>query len=272
MYVPVYSDDVIVFSADPGSRVSSICILFQRLRRHNLKLSSAKSHSMKAIDDIFLSRFTTPSGVSLDASKVAALAKMSMPKDANNYAFHWAAPPTTGNFSLCQRNSLSPELVSEKGIKFDFTSRIRDTVPPGCWSSLLNLFRPFLDEKMQVTIRTLSGYAATLYIDDFGATLEQEQLGGIARPIATSAEVPFKRRETGRPSTSRLAPSSGASKAYVDIYGDPNSRCLIARDTNIGKGSEHNTSVQRWIEFLIVYKLTLHYCKGNANGNADFSS
>ena len=36
--------------------------------------------------------------------------------------------------------------------------------------------------------------------------------------------------------------------------------------------AEHNPRVQKWLEFLTTYTYTLEYCKGSANGNADFLS
>ena len=37
--VAAYLDDVIVFYSDPIAHVQTICSLFERLRKHNLKLS-----------------------------------------------------------------------------------------------------------------------------------------------------------------------------------------------------------------------------------------
>ena len=41
---------------------------------------------------------------------------------------------------------------------------------------------------------------------------------------------------------------------------------------SLAKVAEHNPRVQRWLEFLTAYHYTLEYCKGSANGNADFLS
>ena len=40
----VYLNDIIVFDLDPTSHVEKILALFERLRKHNLKLSSAKTN------------------------------------------------------------------------------------------------------------------------------------------------------------------------------------------------------------------------------------
>ena len=41
---------------------------------------------------------------------------------------------------------------------------------------------------------------------------------------------------------------------------------------SINKVGEHNTRVQRWLEFLSALTYTLEYRIGSANGNADFLS
>ena len=41
---------------------------------------------------------------------------------------------------------------------------------------------------------------------------------------------------------------------------------------SIGKKGNHNTRVQRWLEFFTAFDYTLEYRKGSANGNADFLS
>ena len=40
--VAAYLDDVIVFDSDPSTHVETIRALFERLRKHNLKLSPSK--------------------------------------------------------------------------------------------------------------------------------------------------------------------------------------------------------------------------------------
>ena len=41
---------------------------------------------------------------------------------------------------------------------------------------------------------------------------------------------------------------------------------------SIGKVGDHNARVQRWLELLTAFDYTLEYCKGSANGSADYLS
>ena len=76
--VAAYFDDVIVFDPDPASHVDNIRALFQRLRKHNLKLSPAKA-KLGATNADFLGHAISSAGVSPYADTVAALTKIPMP-------------------------------------------------------------------------------------------------------------------------------------------------------------------------------------------------
>ena len=76
--VAAYLHDVIVFDPDPASHVDNIRALFQRLRKHNLKLSPPKA-KLGATNADFLGHTISSAGVSPNADKVTALTKMPMP-------------------------------------------------------------------------------------------------------------------------------------------------------------------------------------------------
>ena len=73
-------DDVIVFDSDPIAHVQTIRSLFERLRKHNLKFSPAKSR-LGATDANFLGHSISPAGLRPNAEKVPALINMPMPTD-----------------------------------------------------------------------------------------------------------------------------------------------------------------------------------------------
>ena len=72
--------DVIVYDPDPAAHVANISSLFERLRKHNLKLSSSKA-KLGATDANFRVQTISSSGVSPIADKVDALTKMPMRKN-----------------------------------------------------------------------------------------------------------------------------------------------------------------------------------------------
>ena len=60
--VAAYLDDVIVFDSDPSANVKTVRALFERLRKHNLKLSSSKAR-LGATDANFLDHSISPEGI-----------------------------------------------------------------------------------------------------------------------------------------------------------------------------------------------------------------
>ena len=75
-----YLNDVIVFASDPIAHVQTIRSLFERLRKHNLKLSLSKAR-LGAADVNFLGHSISQAGLRPNAENVSALVNMPMPTD-----------------------------------------------------------------------------------------------------------------------------------------------------------------------------------------------
>ena len=73
-------DDVIVFDSDPVAHVQTRRSLFERLRKHNIKLSRSKAR-LGATYTNFLGHSISPAGLPPNAETVSVLVKMPMPKD-----------------------------------------------------------------------------------------------------------------------------------------------------------------------------------------------
>ena len=75
-----YLDDVVVFDSDPIAYVQTIRSLFERLRKHNFKLSPSKAR-LGAIDASFLGHSIFPAGLRPNAEKMSAFIIMPTPTD-----------------------------------------------------------------------------------------------------------------------------------------------------------------------------------------------
>ena len=78
--VAAYLEDVIVIDSDPIAHVQAILSLFERLRKHNLKLSPSKAR-LGATDANSLGHSISPAGLRPNAEKMSALINMPMPTD-----------------------------------------------------------------------------------------------------------------------------------------------------------------------------------------------
>ena len=79
-HVATYLDDVIVFDSDPITHVQTVRFLFERLRKHTLKLSPSKAR-LGATEANFLGHFISSAGLRPNAENVSALMNMPMPTD-----------------------------------------------------------------------------------------------------------------------------------------------------------------------------------------------
>ena len=123
-----YLDHIIVYDPDPAAHTANIRALFERLRKHNLKLSPSKA-KIGATKTDFLEHTIPPNGVSPNADKVAALTKMPMPSNVKQ------TRPLLGGIGYYPK--FLPELAKrlrptsallKQGINFTFTPAMEATV------------------------------------------------------------------------------------------------------------------------------------------------
>ena len=119
--VAAYFDDVIVFDPDPASHVDNIRALFQRLRKHNLKLSPAKA-KLGATNADFLGHTISSTGVSPNAGKATALTKMPMPANVKQLRSLLDGIGYFRKFIANMSIRLRPvNALLKQGVKFIFT-------------------------------------------------------------------------------------------------------------------------------------------------------
>ena len=161
-----------------------------------------------------------------------------------------------------------------KGVKYNFTPAMEVIVR----QILAELAAPpilvFLDwDAVADGSRPFHVYCEAC-IDDFGAALEQGQPDGSVRPIAytSRATLDFERHWTPLGLEARsIVWTIKRLRGY--LWG---TKFRVFSDheaiESIGKVGDHNTRVQRWLEFLTAFDYTLEYRTGSANGNAEFLS
>ena len=182
-YIRMYLDDAIDSDDCPIHHVATLACFFARLRLHKLKLSPDKSRIGAARVDL-LGHVILADGVRPNDERVATLTCMPMPTDIKQLR------SVLGGLSYCRKflpnmtRRIRPiTALLKKGVAFDFTSTMEDTVrtllaelaaPPIVvfpdWDAVIDTSRPL----------RLHCDASTAGL---GATLEQEQPDGSIRPI-----------------------------------------------------------------------------------------
>ena len=108
----------------------------------------------------------------------------------------------------------------------------------------------------------------------FGATLEPEQPDGSIRPIVFISRTTLDYERSWTPLDLEAGSIVWAIKRLRGHLWSTKFLIYSAHKAleHVTKVGEHNSRVQRWLEFLSAYSYTLEYRKGSASGNADFLS
>ena len=110
-----------LFDSDPTAHVQTIRFLFERLRKHNLKLSPSKAR-LGATDANFLGHSISPAGLRPNAEKVPALINMPMPTDVKQVRALIGGINYYRNFLPDLSKRLRPiNSLLRTGFKFAFT-------------------------------------------------------------------------------------------------------------------------------------------------------
>ena len=221
-----YLVNVIVFDSDPSAHVLTITGLFKQFRKHNLKLSPSKA-KIGATDVDFLGHTISPAGIWPNASKVAAIAKLTTPFDLKKLRSLLGGLSYYRKFPADMASRIRPiPSLLKQGVKFVFTPSMEIIVrtlleelsaPPVLvypdWDAVADNSRPFL-------------LYCNASVDGFGATLEQGQKDGSIRPIVFISIKRLRRFLWG---------------TTVRIFSDNKALESLARV------AEHNPRVQRWL-------------------------
>ena len=120
--------NVIVLDSDPIAHVQTIRSLFERLRKHSLKLSPLKAR-LGATDTNFLSHSISPAALRPNAEKLSALISMSIPTNVKQVRALMVGINYYRNFLPDLSKRLRPiSSLFRKGVKFAFTPAMEKLV------------------------------------------------------------------------------------------------------------------------------------------------
>ena len=272
--IRMYLDDAIGSDDCPIHHVATLATFFARLRLHQLKLSPDESR-IGAARVGFLGHVIAADGVRPNDDRVAALTCMPMPTDIKQLWSLLGGLSYYRKFLPNTARRIRPiTALLKKGVAFDFTSTMEDTVrallaelaaPPILvfpdWDAVIDTSRPF----------RLHCDASTAGL---GATLEQEQPNGSIRPIVYISRATLDNEQNWTPmelEAGWVVWSIRRLRRYLfGVY------FLVSTDHQclqlICKIGETKPCIQRWMEFISAYNFRLSYRRGQENANADFLS
>ena len=273
--IRMYLDDAVGSDDCPLHHVATLATFFARLRLHKLKLSPDKSRIGAARVDFFLGHVISADGVRPNDDRFAAPTRMPMPTDIKQLRSLLGGLSHYRKFLPNMARHIRPiTALLKKGVAFDFTSAMEDTVRALLaelaaapilvfpdWDAVIDTSRPF---RLHCDASTAS----------LGATLQQEQPDGSIRPIVYISRATLDNEQNWTPiklearwvvwSIRRLR--RYLFGVYFMFFTDH--QCL----QQICKIGETKPRIQRWLEFLSAYNFRLSYRRGQENANADFLS
>ena len=270
----MYLDDAVCHDCTPAEHVEQLASFFGRFEQHNLKLAPSKSR-IGATKIEFLGHCISPEGRSPNPNKVAALAKMPMPRDVSQLRSLLGGLSYYRQYLPNLAQTLKPlTTLLKKGVKFVFTSEMETTV------------RGLLDALSRPPILVFPDWSAAeegsrpfrLHTDSsrigFGCTLEQEQADATVRPIVYLSRTTFPNEQNWSVMEQEAgAVVWGVRRLRQYLYDIPFVSYTDHKSLeSLAKMAEHNARVQRWFEILSSYNFQLKYRTGPQNANADFLS
>ena len=253
--IRMYLDDAIRSNNSPTAHVATLATFFSRLQLHNLKLSLNKTRIGAARVE-FLGHVISQDGVRPNDDKIAALARMPMPRNIKQLRSLLGGLSYYRKFLPNMAKRVRPiTALLKKGATFSFTPPMEEavrallaelTTPPILvfpdWNAAFDKSRPF----------RLHCDAST---DGLGATLEQEQTDGSVRPIVYISRATLANERNWTPMELKagcVVWSIRRLRRYLFsvfflIFTDH--ECL----QQISKIGESKPRIQRWMEFLSAY-------------------
>ena len=218
-----YFDDDLVFDSDPVAHVQTIRSLFERLRKHNVKLSPLKA-PLGATDTNFLGHSISPVGLRPNAEKVSALINIPTPTDVKQVRALMGGINYYRKIMPGLSNRIRPiNSLLRRGVKFAFTPAMEKLVR----KILVELATPpILVSPIGTrlpTVHVRSTCTATLASTGLAPPSSRSRRTVPSNPSRISTELRSTRKGIGLLLIWRPAASFGLSNASAATFGEQSS-------------------------------------------------
>ena len=279
-YCLIYLDDMIVFSDTPDEHLRRMCVVFDHLREHGLKLKPSKCEVFKS-EINYLAHHVSQKGVLPSKKNLESIAQCppldtyTKVKSFVGLVGHYrhfikgfakiAAPLydlTSGDNK--DKKSEHVDLSPEAREAFDHLKAACLQAPT---LSFPDFTKPFLLET------DASGRG-------LGAVLSQKQADGQYHPIAYASRVMNETEQRYHSNKQEFLALKWAITEqfheYLSPYGKNRNKFIFHTDNNlltyIFSSANLDAAGQRWVARLTSYNFSLEYQKGKDNTVADFLS
>ena len=279
-YCLIYLDDVIVFSETPEEHLQRMCVVFDHLREHGLKLKPSKCDVFKS-EINYLAHNVSQKGVLPSKKNLESIAQCPPP---DTYTKVKSFVGLVGHYRCFIKgfakiaaplyNLTSGNSKDKKSEHVDLSPEARKAfnhLKAACLQAPILAFpdfnKPFLLE-MDASGRGL------------GAVLSQKQADGRYHPIAYASCVMNQTEQRYHSNKQEFLALKWAVTEqfheYLSPYGKNQNEFVVRTDNNpltyIFSSANLDAVGQRWVARLTSYNFSLEYKKGKDNTVADFLS
>ena len=279
-YCLIYLDDVIVFSDTPDEHLRRMRVVFDRLRKHSLKLKLYKCEVFKSKIN-YLAHHVSQKGVLPSKKNLESIAQCSPP---DTYTKVKSFVGHVDHYRCCIKGFAkiaAPLYDLTSGDNKDKKSEHVDLPPEACKAS-----DHLKAACLQAPILSFPDFTKPFLLETnasrrgLGAVLSQKQADGWYHPIAYASRVMNETEQRYHSNKQEFLALKWAVTEqfheYLSPYGKNRNEFVVRTDNNpltyIFSSANLDAAGQRWVACLTCYNLSLEYQKGKDNTVADFLS
>ena len=279
-YCLIYLDDVIIFSQTEEEHLERMCVVFDHLREHGLKLKPSKCDVFKA-EINYLAHHVSKKGVLPSKKNLEAIAECLPPDTYTKVKSFVGLVDHYRHFIKGFANIVTPLYDLTGGENKDKKSEHLD-LPPEAHKAFDRLKAACL----QAPILSFPDFSKPFLLKTdasgkgLGAVLSQKQSNGRYHPIAYASRIMNETEQRYHSNKQEFLALKWAVTEqfheYLSPYGKNRNEFVVCMDNNpltyIFSTANLDAAGQRWVAHLTSYNFTLEYQKGKDNTVADFLS
>ena len=279
-YCLIYLDDVIVFSDTPDEHLGRMRVVFDRLRKHGLKLKLSKCEVFKS-EINYLAHHVSRKGVLLSKKNLESIAQC---PPSDTYTKVKSFVGLVGHYRCFIKGFAkiaAPLYNLTSGDNKDKKSEHVELSPEACAA-----FDHLKAACLQAPILSFPDFNKPFLLETdasgrgLGAVLSQKQADGQYHPIAYASRVMNETEQRYHLNKQEFLALKWAITEqfheYLSPYGKNRNEFVVRTDNNpltyIFSSANLNAAGQRWVAHLTSYNFSLEYQKGKDNTVADFLS
>ena len=279
-YCLIYLDDVIIFSQTEEEHLERMCVVFDCLREHGLKLKPSKCGVFK-MEINYLAHHVSKKGVLPSKKNLEAIAECPPP---DTYTKVKSFVGLVGHYRCFIKgfaNIATPLYDLTSGVNKDKKSEHLDLAPKAH-----EAFDRLKAACLQAPILSFPDFSKPFLLEmdasgkGLGAVLSQKRSNGRYHPIVYASHIMNETEQRYHSNKQEFLALKWAVTEqfheYLSPYGKNRNEFVVRTDNNpltyIFSTANLDAAGQRWVAHLTSYNFTLEYQKGKDNTVANFLS